>query len=147
MKFLSFTITVCFVLTLATASAQEISADSFLGKWDYKSPKGKMTCTYQFLLEKGFMFTTEHKGVETKINGVYDTDKKGEIDRLIVTTNTEGDKTRSQIQYYFIKFTNPDTVKLQIVTDKQEKWRPETKKNTLVLIKKKEKPKKDEQSD
>lgn len=142
MKFLGLLFSTCFILVTNYSVAQEISDDSFIGIWEYKSPKGKVKQVYQFLPDKVFSVTTEHGETETKVDGFYDTDKKGEFSRLKLNTTPAGDKTISHLKYYFIKFLGTDTVKLQLVTDRQERWRSENKKNTVLFIRQKEKPKK-----
>jgi hypothetical protein len=139
MKFSGFVLTICFYLFLSPASAQEITYEKLFGNWEYKSPKGKSTLTYDLTLEKKFVCLTEHKAAELKTEGSFTLDKKGGNDRLVLNTNVEGLKTKTHTSYHFIKFMGPDTLKVQQVNDRQEQWRSETRKNTMLFVRKKEK--------
>lgn len=142
MKYLGMLSFIVFYLSLSTVQAQEVTYDRIFGNWEYQSPKGKSKLSYDFTLEKKFVCIAEHKQTETKTEGDFSLDKKGENDRLILNTSVEGLKTKTHINYYFIRFSGPDTIKLQMVSDNQEEWRGENRKNTMTFIRKKEKPKK-----
>ena len=139
MKFLSITLVIC--LYFSSTKAQEVNYKSVKGLWEYESPKGKNKLTYKFDEEKKFTCLTEHKESEVQTEGLYEFDKKGELDRLKLTTADKANSTRSQILYHFIKFTGPDTLKIQKVNDKQTEWLPERRKNTMIFVRKKEKTK------
>ncbi|MDQ8054612.1 MAG: hypothetical protein REI78_16400 [Pedobacter sp.] len=141
MKPLSLLSIVCCCLLLTTVKAQEINYNSIFGQWTYKSPKGKDKISYDFTPEKKFVAITEHKELELKSAGDFTLDKKGDIDRLVLNIHDEGVKTKTQLSYYFIKFSGTDTLKVQSVSDRQDHWRPETRKNTMVFVRKKEKEK------
>lgn len=141
MRSIALITTFCFCFIAATAGAQKVNFDNLFGKWEYKSPKGRDQLTYEFTLDKRFIRTTTHRTTELKTEGDFSLDQKGEADRLILTVNDKDIKTRTQLTYYFIKLSGPDTLKLQMVSDRQDHWRPETKRNTMILVRKKEKEK------
>lgn len=123
------------------ASAQELNQDSILGTWQYKSPKGKNKLTYKFDLEKKFLSTMERNENETITEGTFEFDKINDLDRLILTFDDKTNSTRSLITYHLIKPIGADTIKLQSVNDKQTSWARETKRNTMIFVRKKEKAK------
>ena len=131
MKFLSLLFVIC--LSLLDTNAQEINYETIKGTWEYKSPKAKTKLTYKFDLENKFTGITERKGDEIQINGSYEFDKKDNLDRLILNTIDRENGTRTQILYRLIKSLRPDTLKIQQVNEKQAKWLPETKRNTMTL--------------
>lgn len=143
MKFLSTIIAV--FLCFSYAKAQEINYQSIKGTWDYKSPKAKTTLSYKFDIDNKFTSITERKETEIKIDGNYQFDKIGDLDRLILTTANKEDGTKTQMLYHFIKFIATDTIKIQQINDKQTVWLQENKRNTMIFIRKKEKPKKQPQ--
>ena len=125
-----------------TSNAQKTSLDSIKGTWNYESPKAKTKLSYKFDIDNKFTSITERKETETQVDGSYEFDKVADLDRLILTTTSKEDATRTHILYHLFKFTSPDTIKLQSVNDKQTSWIKETKKNTMVFVRKTEKPKK-----
>ena len=140
MKFLGILFIICVCSYLS--NAQQTSLDSIKGAWNYESPKAKTKLNYKFDLDNKFTSITERKETEIQVNGTYEFDKLGELDRLILTTLNKEDGTRTHIAYHFIKFLGTDTIKLQPVNDKQTNWLRETKSNTMVFARKTEKKKK-----
>jgi hypothetical protein len=140
MKFLGLLTIIC--IYAIGANAQEINLDSIRGTWNYESPKAKTKLSYKFDFENKFTSITERKETETQINGAYAFDKVSDLNRLIITSSSKEDGTRTHTLYYFIKFIGTDTLKLQPVNDKEINWLRETKKNTMVFVRKKEKVKK-----
>jgi hypothetical protein len=140
MKFLGILSIIC-IYTIG-ANAQEINLDSIRGTWNYESPKAKTKLSYKFDFENRFTSVTERKETETQINGAYAFDKVSDLNRLILTSASKEDGTRTHTLYYFIKFIGTDSLKLQPVNDKEINWLKETKKNTMVFVRKKEKLKK-----
>ncbi|WP_316772116.1 hypothetical protein [Pedobacter frigiditerrae] len=139
MKILSFILVIC--LYFSNTKAQEITYKSLAGKWEYESPKKKTKVLYEFAIDKSFTSTTEHKEKELVLKGTYQIDKINEIDRLKLSTLSAETQSKTIINSYFIKFMNTDSLKVQIVTDKQEVWRSENRRNTMIFVRKKEKPK------
>lgn len=139
MKTLFFASAICICFNLTTSFAQEVNIASLAGKWEYESPKKKSKVLYEFGLDNNFTSTTERKEKEIIVKGTYEIDKKNEIDRLKLSTFSEDSQTKTIISAYFIKFLSTDTLKVQMVTDKEEKWRPENRRNTMTFIRKKEK--------
>ncbi len=139
MKTLSCVLIVCFYFNFATAGAQEVSYKSLAGKWEYSSPNKKNNLTYDLGLDKNYICTTEHKEKEIVVKGNYQIDKINNIDRLNLNTTAEGVQTKTIASYYFIKFLGPDSLKVQMVSDKQDHWRDENRRNTMTFIRKKEK--------
>lgn len=132
---------ICICFNLATSFAQEVNINTLAGKWEYESPKKKSKVLYNFGLDNNFSSTTERSEKEIVVKGSYEFDKKNEIDRLKLSIPSETDQTKTIINTYFIKFSGLDTLKAQLVTNKDEHWRPENRKTTMTLIRKKEKPK------
>jgi hypothetical protein len=130
-----------YLYTSSIANAQELNYDLIKGTWEYKSPEGKTKLSYKFDVDKKFNGTIEHDETELKTEGLYEFDKKGDLDRLKLTTADPGNSTRTQITYHLIKIISADTIKVQNATDKQTTWSSETSKNTMVFIRKKEKEK------
>jgi hypothetical protein len=126
---------------LTTANAQEVNYGLIMGTWEYKSPKGKSKLSYKFDVDKKFISLLERNETELKTQGSYELDKKGDLDRLKLTPTEAGNSKHSQIIYHLIKAIGPDTVKLQLVNDKQTIWSGENRRNTMVFVRKKEKPK------
>lgn len=122
-------------------NAQEINLDSIKATWNYESPKAKTKLSYKFDLDNKFTSITERKETEIKVEGSYEFDKIGDLDRLILKTASKEDGTRTHTIYHFMKFSGPDTLKLQPVNDKQTSWLKETKRNTMIFVRKKEKDK------
>lgn len=141
MKFLGTLFIICICSYLS--NAQVISLDSIKGTWNYESPKAKTKLTYKFDLDNKFTSIAERKETETQVNGAYQFDKIGDLDRLILITTSKEDATRTHTLYHFFKFLGSDTIQLQPVNIKQTTWLKETKKNTMVFVRKTEKPKKD----
>lgn len=141
MKTLIYVLFICICSNLATVSAQEVTYGALEGKWEYDSPKKKNKVLYNFDREKNFTSTTERKEKELVVKGSYQIDKKNEIDRLRLSILSEDSQAKTIINNYFIKFLGADSLKVQMVTDKQENWRPENRRNTMVFIRQKEKPK------
>jgi hypothetical protein len=139
MKILSFMLVIC--LYCSNTKAQEVNYKSLAGKWEYESPKKKTKTLYDFSLDKNFTSTTEHKEKELVIKGLYQIDKVNEIDRLRLSTLSAESQSKTIINNYFIKFLSIDSLKVQMVTDKQEVWRTENRRNTMIFIRKKEKSK------
>ncbi|TCC87048.1 hypothetical protein EZ428_22890 [Pedobacter frigiditerrae] len=139
MKFLSIMLVIC--LYWSNTKAQGVNYQSLAGKWEYDSPKKKNKVLYDFALDKNFTSTTEHKEKELVVKGTYQIDKINEIDRLKLSTLSAETQSKTIINNYFVKFLNIDTLKVQMVTDKQENWRPENRRNTMIFTRKKEKPK------
>ncbi|RZK36721.1 MAG: hypothetical protein EOO90_26805 [Pedobacter sp.] len=139
MKFLSIILilSMCF----SNAKTQEVNDKSLAGKWEYESPKKKTKVSYHFALDKNFTSTTEHKEKEVVTKGLYQIDKIGDIDRLKLSTPSAESQSKTIINTYFIKFLSADTLKVQMVTDKQDAWRSENRRNTMLFIRKKEKAK------
>ena len=140
MKFLGLLTIIC--IYAIGANAQEINLDSIRGTWNYESPKVKTKSSFKFDFENKFTSITERKETETQINGAYAFDKVSDLNRLIITNSSKEDGTRTHTLYYFIKFIGTDTLKLQPVNDKETNWLNETKKNTMIFVRKKEKVKK-----
>jgi len=139
MKFLSIALVMC--LYFSSTKSQEVNYQSMMGSWTYKSPKGKTTLSYKFDVDNKFTSITEYDEKEVQVEGMYELDKKGDLDRLKLTLVDKADGTRTHILYHFIKFAGPDTLKIQIVNDKQTKWLTERRKNTMVFVRKKAKTK------
>ncbi|TKC05601.1 hypothetical protein FA048_17940 [Pedobacter polaris] len=139
MKFLSMILVIC--LYFSNTKAQEVNYQSIKGSWEYKSPKGKTKLTYKFDVDNKFTSLTEHKEKELQAEGMYEFDKKDDLDRLKLTLTDKANSNQSQILYHFIKFAGADTLKIQSVNDKQTKWLPERRRNTMIFVRKKEKPK------
>ena len=136
-----FILTTVFFLNLAIAGAQEININTLAGKWEYESPKKKSKVLYNFGLDNNFISTTERNEKEITIKGSYEFDKKNELDRLKLNIPSETDPTKTIINIYFIKLIGTDTLKAQLVTNKDDRWYHQNRKNTMTLIRKKEKPK------
>lgn len=141
MKVFIFTTVICICFSLAAANAQQVNINSVAGKWEYESPKKKSKVLYDFGLDNNFTSTTERNEKEIVVKGSYELDKKNELDRLKLNIPSEADQTKTIINVYFIKFLGTDTLKAQLTTNKAEKWHAENRKNTMTLIRKKEKPK------
>lgn len=139
MKFLSFILVIC--LYFSNTNAQEVNYKSLAGKWEYESPKKKTKVAYDFALDKNYTSTTEHKEKEVVTKGLYLIDKINGIDRLKLSSPSAEAQSKTIINNYFIKFLHADTLKVQMVTDKQEEWRSENRRNTMIFIRKKEKSK------
>ena len=139
MKILSFILVIC--LYFSNTKAQEITYQSLAGKWEYDSPKKKNKVLYDFALDKNFTSTTEHKEKELVVKGLYQLEKINQIDRLKLSMLSETTQSKTIINNYFIKFLNIDTLKVQMVTEKQLEWRSENRRNTMIFIRKKEKTK------
>ncbi len=142
MKSLGLVLTICFYINIATAGAQEVTYEAMAGNWEYKSPRKKDKTTYNFALERNFVCTTERKEKELVTKGDFLIEKKNENDRLKL--NSIAEATKTQTAYYFVKFMGPDTLKAQMVSDKQTAWSDENRRNTMVFIRKKDKPKEKE---
>lgn len=140
MKFLALLFIIC-IYSFAT-NAQETNLDSIKATWNYESPKAKTKLSYKFDVDNKFTSITERKETEIIVDGSYEFDKIGDLDRLILKTASKEDGTRTHTLYHFIKFSGPDTLKLQLVNDKQMTWLKESKRNTMVFVRKTEKPKK-----
>ncbi|RZJ19750.1 MAG: hypothetical protein EON51_16750 [Acinetobacter sp.] len=128
-------------ISFFNANAQEVNDKSLAGKWEYESPKKKTKVSYDFAVDKNFTSTTEHKEKELVTKGLYQIDKVGDIDRLKLSTPSAESQSKTIINTYFIKFLSIDTLKVQTVTDKQDAWRSENRRNTMVFVRKKEKGK------
>ena len=139
MKSIIFTAAICICFNLTTSSAQEVNITALAGKWEYESPKKKSKVLYDFALDNNFIATTERKEKEVIVKGTYQIDKKNELDRLKLSTPSESSQTITVLNVYLIKFSSIDTLKLQVVSEKEDKWHPENRKNTMTLIRKKEK--------
>lgn len=83
----------------------------------------------------------ERKGNESITEGTYEFDKKGDLDRLKLTPINKENNTHTLTIYHLIKPAGADTIKLQMVNDKQTTWFRETRRNTMIFVRKKEKPK------
>ena len=141
MKVFIFTTVICIYFNLATVSAQEVNINTVAGKWEYESPKKKSKVLYNFELDNNFTSTTERNEKEIVVKGSYEFDKKNDLDRIKLSLPSETDQTTTIINIYFIKFLGTDTLKAQLTTNKAEKWHTENRKNTMTLIRKKDKPK------
>lgn len=141
MRVFIITIVICICFNLATTSAQELNINNVAGKWEYESPKKKSKVLYNFALDNNFTSTTERNEKEIVVKGTYEVDKKNELNRLKLNIPSETDQTKTIINIYFIKFLGTDTLKAQLTTDKAEKWLSENRKNTMTLIRKKDKAK------
>lgn len=141
MRVFIITIVICICFNLATTSAQEVNINNVAGKWEYESPKKKSKVLYNFALDNNFTSTTERNEKEIVVKGTYEVDKKNELNRLKLNIPSETDQTKTIINIYFIKFLGTDTLKAQLTTDKAEKWLSENRKNTMTLIRKKDKAK------
>lgn len=139
MKILAILFILC--VNAVSLNAQNTNSEVIKGSWQYKSPRGKTKLTYKFDLENKFTSTVEHNETETLTLGTYEFDKIAGMDRLILSSTNKEDGTRTDMVYHLIKFTAPDTIKLQKVNPKQNTWLKETKKNTMVFVRKTEKPK------
>jgi hypothetical protein len=139
MKFFAILFTI--FLSVSYARAQEINYKSIMGTWQYKSPNGKNKLSYKFDVEKKFVSTLERNENETITEGMFEFDKKGEFDRLILTFPDKENSVRTLMTYHFIKFIGADTIKLQHVNVKQAEWYKENRRNTMVFVRKKDKPK------
>ncbi|RZL31127.1 MAG: hypothetical protein EOP00_35475 [Pedobacter sp.] len=143
MKFFITLLLIC--VYISKTEAQEVKNQSIKGSWEYKSPKGKSKLVYKFDLDNKFTSTTERNEKEELITGSYEIDKKGEIDRLILSQTNKENGTQTHILYHLIKFVGPDTLKVQAVNEKQSTWLTERRKNTMTFIRKVEKPKAEKQ--
>jgi hypothetical protein len=121
-----------------------VSFDTLFGKWEYESPSKNIKLTYDFTLEKKFVSLAEHKEKEIKTAGDFKLDKKGGIDRLVLTTKSGTATPQPHTTYHFLKFSGPDTLKIQLANNRLSYWQPETTLNTLKFIRKKEKAKEKE---
>jgi uncharacterized protein (TIGR03066 family) len=141
MRVFIITTVICICFNLATTSAQEVNINNVAGKWEYESPKKKSKVLYNFALDNIFTSNTERNEKEIVVKGTYEVDKKNELNRLKLNIPSETDQTKTIINIYFIKFLGTDTLKAQLTTDKAEKWLTENRKNTMTLIRKKDKAK------
>lgn len=139
MRTFIFTIAICICFNLASSSAQEVNTTTLAGKWEYESPKKKSKALYNFELDQNVTSTTERNEKEIVRKGHYEFDKKNNLDRLKLSIPSEGDQTKTIVNIYFIKFFGADTLKAQLTTNKAKKWHPENRKNTMTLIRKRDK--------
>lgn len=139
MKFFSTLLLIC--LYFSTANAQEVNYQSIKGTWEYKSPKGKSNLSYKFDADNKFTSITERKESEVQVDGTYEIDKIGDLDRLKLTSIDKENSARTLILYHFIKFVGADTLRIQHRNDKQTAWSRETRRNTMTFVRKKEKVK------
>jgi len=137
----SLTVILFISLSFFKTAAQEVNSQFIKGIWEYKSANGKSKLSYKFDVDNKFTNTNERSEKEEQTIGSYELDKKGDIDRLKLIATSKEDGTRTNILYHFIEFSGPDTLKLQLVNDRQTNWLKETKKNTKIFIRKTEKPK------
>lgn len=141
MKSFIITTAICICFNLGISSAQELNIANLAGKWAYESPKKKSKILYDFGLDNNFTTTTERHEKEIIVKGSYELDKKNKLDRLKMSMLSESSAAKTIINIYLVKFLGADTLKAQLVTSKDEKWHSENRKNTMTLIRKKEKPK------
>ena len=137
----SLTVILLICLSFFKTAAQELNSQFIKGTWVYKSANGKSKLSYKFDVDNKFTNTTERNEKEEQTIGTYELNKRGDIDRLKLISTSKEDGTRTNVLYHFIKFSGPDTLKLQQVNDRQTNWLKETKKNTRIFIRKTEKPK------
>lgn len=132
------------IICICTISlhAQEVNFKTMEGTWEYKSPKGKTKISYQFEEDNKFTSVTERKENETLMDGSYNFDKIGDLNRLIISHTPKENGTKTITSYYLIKFSGTDTIKTQHVNGKQQNWLRETPKNTMVFVRKKDEAKK-----
>lgn len=139
-RYFSFIIVLAF-FGMQTAKAQQINYESIAGVWDYSSANKKSKTSYEFTLEKTFKNIMERGEKEIKTEGDFKLDKKGEIDRLVLTSKIGETGPQVPTSYYFIRFSGKDTLIVQLANDRQSSWQPITRKNTMTFLRKKEKAK------